>query len=139
MTNAEILMTNEIPIPNDPLANRGMRPWYRIHRSTLVVLALVGACLVFINIPGDPVVINSKEFQHGWPYHYFKREGADHSFWSFSGTRGRFYPEALLLNTAAALCIVALVACICELWIRQNGRLFRFGIKSLLMLTALVA
>jgi hypothetical protein len=146
MTNAEIRMTNETPIPNDQadgerptITDRDFRPWYRIHRSTFVVLVLVGACLVFINIPGDPDSIKSNEFQHGWPYHYFKRVGAAHSFWSFSGTRGMFYLDALLLNAAAALCIVALVACICELWIRQNGCLFRFGIKSLLALTALFA
>ena len=98
-----------------------MRPWYQIHFSTLFVLAIVVAALVFINIPGDRMEIVSNRFYHGWPYHYFDREGSEHSFWSFTGTATRFDGRALLLNVLAAACIVALVACACELWIRRSG------------------
>jgi hypothetical protein len=117
-----------------------MRPWYRIHRSSLGVIALVIAWFVFINIPGEqPYLLSNDRFEHGWPYCYFDRKGRDHSFWSFAGSTPRFYGEALLLNVLTAFCVTALVACACELWIRRNGRLLRFGTRSLLVATALIA
>lgn len=116
-----------------------MRPWYKIHFSTMVVMALVAGCLAFINIPGERTSIVSHRFYHGWPYHYFDREGAQNSFWSFAGTAPTFHGDALLLNVLTALCLVALVACACELWIRRNGRLLRFGTRSLLVATTLIA
>jgi hypothetical protein len=64
-----------------------MRPWYKIHFSTLFVLAIVLAGLVFINIPGErtgPYAQISYRFYHGWPYHYFDRLGADYTYWSFN-------------------------------------------------------
>jgi len=115
------------------------RPWYRIHRSTLVVLAIVLAWLVFINVPGDRGPHWPFRFYHGWPYHYFERGGAEYAFWSFAGTAPRFHPEALVLNAVTALCIQALIACPCELWIRRNGRLLRFGTRAMLAATALFA
>jgi hypothetical protein len=119
-----------------------MRPWYKIHFSTLFVLAIVLAGLVFINIPGErtgPYAQISYRFYHGWPYHYFDRLGADYTYWSFNGADKRFHTKALVLNLLAAICIAALVACVCELWIRRNGRLLRFGTRSLLIATALIA
>jgi hypothetical protein len=123
-----------------------MRPWYRIHWPTLFVLAIVLAWLVFINIPGDPInALWSNRFYHGWPYHYYVRGGEDHSYWSFTqptpwfGKPPQFDVQALLLNVLIAICIVALAACPCELWIRHNGRLFRFGTRSILVLTTVVA
>jgi hypothetical protein len=116
-----------------------MRPWYRFHFSTLFVLAIVLAGLVFINIPGDRPPQSPYRFSHGWPYVYLERLGAEHAFWTFSGTTKKFDRAALALNVLAALCIVALVALPCELWIRRNGRLFRFGIRSMLLATALLA
>jgi hypothetical protein len=70
---------------------------------------------------------------------YLERLGAEHAFWTFAGTTKMFDRAALALNVLAALCIVALVALPCELWIRRNGRLFRFGIRSLFVATALFA
>jgi len=119
-----------------------MRPWYRIHLSTLFVLAVVFAMLVFINIPGErtgPYAHISYRFYHGWPHHYFDRLGSDYSYWSFAGADKRFHAKALVLNLLAAFCITALVACACELWIRRNGRLLRFGTRSLLVATAFIA
>ena len=116
-----------------------MRPWYRIHFSTLFVLAIVLAGLVFINIPGDRPPKSPYRFSHGWPYVYLERLGAEHAFWTFAGMTKKFDRAALALNALAALCIVALVALPCELWIRRNGRLFRFGIRSMLVVTALLA
>ena len=123
-----------------------MRPWYKIHFATLSILAIVLAWLVFINIPGDVIhEYQRNRFYHGWPYHYYERVGEAYSYWSFvqpTGWAGRppqFVPQALLLNALAAICILALVACPCELWIRRNGRLFRFGIRSVLVVTTAVA
>jgi hypothetical protein len=116
-----------------------MRPWYRFHFSTLFVLAIVLAGLIFINIPGDRAPMRPFRYFHGWPYVYLERLGAEHAFWTFAGTTKMFDRAALALNVLAALCIVALVALPCELWIRRNGRLFRFGIRSMLVATALLA
>jgi hypothetical protein len=116
-----------------------MRPWYKIHFSTLFVLAIVLVVLIFVNVPGEQTSIVSDRFYHGWPYHYFDREGTPHSFWSFAGTAPHFHGEALLLNVLTAFCLVGLTACACELWIRRNGRLLRFGTRSLIVVTALVA
>jgi hypothetical protein len=115
------------------------RPWYRIHPATLGVIAVVVAWLVFINIPGDRVLRDNRRFHHGWPYLYFEREGAARSWWSFAGTTPEFHIDALLLNILTALCIAGLVACACELWIRRFGRLLRFSIASMLIVTALLA
>ncbi len=123
-----------------------MRPWYRIHVPTVTVLAIVLAWFVFINIPGEPVdAARPNRFHHGWPYYYYERVGEDYSYWSFAqptpwfGNPPQFDAQALLLNVLTAICIVALVACPCELWIRRNGRLFRFGIGSILVATTIVA
>jgi hypothetical protein len=119
-----------------------MRPWYRIHFSTLFVLAIVLAGLVFINIPGErtgPYARISNRFYHGWPYHYFDRLGSEFTYWSFAGADKRFHTKALVLNLLAVSCIAALVACVCELWIRRNGRLLRFGTRWLLIAIALIA
>src|SRR5688500_13461366 len=104
-----------------------MRPWYRIHFSTLFVLAMVLAGLIFVNIPGDRTSAISTRYFHGWPYHYFERDGSDRSFWSFTGGSPQLNTGALILNALTALCIGGLVAMACEWWIRRNGRLFRFG------------
>src|SRR5687768_6235880 len=114
-----------------------MRPWYRIHLSTLSVLGIVLAGLVFINIPGDRGPHWPYRFSHGWPYVYFERSGAADSFWSFAGAATLLHVPELAGNVVVAICIVLLVACPCELWIRKNGRLFRFGIQSMLTATAL--
>jgi hypothetical protein len=103
------------------------------------VLAIVLAALVFINIPGDRAPMRPFRYSHGWPYVYLERLGAEHAFWTFAGMTKQFDRAALALNALAALCIVALVALPCELWIRRNGRLFRFGIRSMLLATAIVA
>jgi hypothetical protein len=116
-----------------------MRPWYRIHCSTLSILAVVLAGFVFINLPGDNLGPWRDKFSHGWPYVYFQRHGAEGSFWSFTGKGTKFRAPELMGNVLTALCIVALVACPCELWIRRHGRLFRFGIRSMFVVTALVA
>jgi hypothetical protein len=116
-----------------------MRPWYKIHFSTLFVLAIVLAVLVFINIPGDRPPMSPFRYSHGWPYVYLERLGTEHAFWTFAGMTKKFDGSALALNALAALCIVALVALPCELWIRRNGQLFRFGIRSMLVATALLA
>ena len=116
-----------------------MRPWYRIHVSTLCVLVIVLAGFVFINIPGDRVLRDNRRFHHGWPYLYFEREGAARSWWSFAGTAQELHVGALLLNILTGLCIAALVACACELWIRRFGRLMRFTVASMLVVTALFA
>jgi hypothetical protein len=116
-----------------------IRPWYRIHRSTFVLLTVVIAGFVFVNIPGDAAPDLQSHFHHGWPYRYYERIGEQHSFWSFAGKRTEFHAKALLLNVGFTLCVAALVACPCELWIRRNGRLVRFGIRSLLVVTALFA
>src|SRR5688572_32251007 len=42
------------------------RPWYRFHFSTLGVMALVVAWMVFINIPGERTSIISDRLDHGW-------------------------------------------------------------------------
>jgi hypothetical protein len=133
-------MSNEALSPNSQQPGiKALRPWYRIHFSTLSVLAVVLAGFVFINIPGDRTSLISNRFYHGWPYHYYEREGTQHSYWSFTGTTPQFHVEALLLNLLTAFCLLALTACASELWIRRNGRLFRFGMRSLLGLTALIA
>lgn len=123
-----------------------MRPWYRIHVSTLSILAIVLAWLVFINIPGDQIdPFWPRRFYHGWPYHYYDRVGEEYSYWSFAqptpwlGKPPRFDTQALLLNALTAICILALVVCPCELWIRRNGRLLRFGIRSMLVVTTMIA
>jgi hypothetical protein len=121
------------------------RPWYHVHLSTIWILAAALGCLVFINIPGDRAPHPPYRFYHGWPYHYYERTGEEYSFWSFEEAKPRprlsprWYPLRLILNGLATFCIVALVACACELWIRRHGRLFRFGTRSLLMITALFA
>ena len=116
-----------------------MRPWYRIHFSTVFVLAFVLAWMVFINIPGDGTLRDTGQFHHGWPYLYFERKGGARSWWSFAGTSPEFHVDALLLNVVTALCIAALVAFACELWIRRFGRLLRFSIASLMFGTAILA
>jgi hypothetical protein len=116
-----------------------IRPWYRIHRATFGVIAVVVAWLVFINIPGDRTLRDTGRFHHGWPYFYIERDGAARSWWSFSGASPEFHVGALLLNILTALCIAALVACACEMWIRRFGRLLRFSIASMLLVTALLA
>lgn len=116
-----------------------MRPWYRIHCSTLSVLAIVLAGLVFINIPGDRMLGDSGRYHHGWPYFYFERSAQPRTWWSFSGTSTEFHLDALLLNVLAAACITALAACAAELWIRRYGRLLRFTIMTMLTVTAIVA
>jgi hypothetical protein len=116
-----------------------MRPWYRIHRSTLVVLALVLASLVFVNIPGEGTERVWERFHHGWPHFYFERSAQPRSWWSFSGRAPVFHLDALLLNVMAAFCISALAAFAAELWIRRYGRLFRFSIMSMLTVTAIAA
>ncbi len=115
-----------------------MRPWYRIHRSTLSVLLIVLACLVFINLPGKPLG-DKHSYYHGWPYFYFERKVQPRTWWSFSGTATVFHVDALVLNVVAALCITALAACATELWIRRYGSLFRFSIKAVLVVTGLIA
>jgi hypothetical protein len=116
-----------------------MRPWYKIHFSTLFVLAIVLAGLVFINIPGDREPVQPYRFHHGWPYAYLERGGGEHDFWSFAGKPKKLNQTALVLDSLITICIVALAALPCELWIRRNGRLFRFGIRSMLLATALLA
>lgn len=145
--NAETPMTNEVRIPNEEIpSTNGVRPWYRIHLSTLSVVAIVLAWMVFINIPGDQIHdFWPRRFYHGWPYHYYERVGEEYSYWSFDqptpwlGKPPRFDTQALLLNALTAICILALVACPCELWIRRNGRLFRFGTRSILAVTTIIA
>jgi hypothetical protein len=116
-----------------------MRPWYKIHLSTLFVLAIVLAGLVFINIPGDRALRESGRFHHGWPYFYFERDGQSRSWWTFTGAVSEFHVGGLLLNLLTMLCIVALVACACELWIRRFGKLWRFSIAAMLAFTAVIA
>jgi len=116
-----------------------MRPWYRIHFSTLFVLAIVLAWLVFVNIPGDRLLKYQGRFHHGWPYHYFERTAAERSWWSFAGVFPQFHAGALALNILTAFCIVALAAWACEIWIRRFGRLLRFSIASMLIGTAILA
>jgi hypothetical protein len=117
-----------------------MRPWYRIHFSTLAVVGIIFAWMVFINIPADRTLGSRGRFYHGWPYLYFERNGDPHSWWSFAGGGiPEFHIEALLLNMLVAFCIAALAAFACELWIQRYGRLFRFSILSMLVVTALVA
>jgi hypothetical protein len=133
-------MANQVKSPSLPQPRtKTLRPWYRIHLSTLSVLAIVLALLVFINIPGDRTSNRPYRFYHGWPYVYFERGAEPDAFWSFAGTVSKLHVPKLLGNVAVAICIVMLVACLCELWIRQNGRLFRFGIRSMLFVTAIVA
>ena len=133
-------MSNQALSPNSQQPGiKALRPWYRIHLSTLSVLAIVLALLVFINIPGDRTSNRPYRFYHGWPYVYFERGGEPDAFWSFAGTVSKLHVPELLGNVLVAICIVMLVACLCELWIRQNGRLFRFGIRSLLFVTTIIA
>jgi hypothetical protein len=110
----------------------------------LVVLPIVVAWLIFINIPGERLFKGDRspiihKLYHGWPYHYLEREGGGSKYWSFEGTSTQFHIGALLLNAITAFCIVALAACATELWIRWYGSLLRFGVTSLLGITALVA
>jgi hypothetical protein len=116
-----------------------IRPWYRIHWSTLSVLAGVLAFLVFINIPGDRGPHWPYRYSHGWPYVYFERSGGPDAYWTYAGKFTELHQPELIGNVLASICIVMLVACPCELWIRRNGRLFRFGIRSMFFATTLVA
>lgn len=65
------------------------RPWWRLHVSTLVFLALVAAVLVALIVPGatgpdrEAVVFSlmpvpksiSVPFSHGWPWEFLNRQG----------------------------------------------------------------
>ena len=82
------------------------RPWYRLHRSTAVVLLLVSGAMVLVNVPGHRRVTKfrpfhryltiDEEFHHGWPLVYLRREcvwpifvRSHWPFWSLRPTTGR--------------------------------------------------
>ncbi len=138
-------LQNDGPPPASAATSNGPsapppRPWYRLHRRTIAILIPGIAWMFLINVPGEKTPSHS-QVHHGWPFIYFSHPPHGPSYWSFAGLRS---PQdldwlAIALNGLIAVGIAGLVAAACEYWIRRYGRLFRFGLSSLLVVTALIA
>ncbi|MHC4400706.1 MAG: leucine-rich repeat domain-containing protein [Planctomycetota bacterium] len=141
------------------------RAWFRLHRSTYVVLLLVAVVLALANVPGQfvvlPTILRQGKYgphfemegrlEHGWPATYLLRypeygppsartfSVTWSSIWSLTADVLQFNLARLALDVGAALCIMAAAGALFEWWRRQRRRLFQVHIRDLLVLTALAA
>lgn len=138
-------------LPMPQTAKPGMsatRRWCRLHVSTCLVLLVVGTLLLVVNIPGDvaqDVGGFEYDFNHGWPCTYLVRVyrwslpgDEKFSLWTVTDHIKEFRPYGVVLNVAVGLAMLAVVALMVERHVRRHGRLMRFSLRSLLLVTTLL-
>ena len=138
------------------------RPWWKLHFSTKVVIAMVVLGLVLANVPGQQVmrvdVPNQMSnygphftpyayYEHGWPVRYLSRWGIQTgasaprwtSCWQVTEKVTDFSPFRMVLNFCICTLLVGLAATIFEVWRRRRQSLVRFRLSELFGVITLVA
>jgi len=118
--------------------------------------AVFGLALFWIVVPGDAVkeyrnfgdgpsgggsVVAWVDYEHGWPFVYLWRRGAEGDRWSFTNEATDFRPWALVSDVGIALLVAGVLACMSCVWVRRVKSLRQFTLSSVLvgfLLAALV-
>jgi hypothetical protein len=133
------------------------RPWWKLHFSTKVVIAVVVIGLIFANVPGQEVAYVDVpdaggkygpdyypyyRYEHGWPASYMARIdqfGIAGNCWTLHDRVSEFHAFSLASDIAVAVLIVSASALIVEIWRRRRGSLSRFRLIELFGLMTVVA
>lgn len=127
------------------------RPWYRLHRSTAVVLLLVVGAMVLVNVPGRRRVTKfrpfhryltiDEELHHGWPSVYLRREyvwpifvSSQRQFWSLRTGVIEFRLAAMLFDVLIALLVTIVVAGLWQWRRSQRRRLLQLHLSDMLVI-----
>lgn len=144
-------------------ASSHSRPWWKLHFSTKVVIAVVVVGLILLNVPGQQVMHVDvpddgkygphygpyPRYEHGWPGSYMIRQFppswgkprsvfADSS-WALTRQVKSFTVGWLVIDILLVLIAAAVIAAGFEAWRRRRQSLWRFRLIELFGLLTLVA
>ncbi len=124
------------------------RPWYKLHTTTLIAVAVVTAALAYSHLHlrglfsvGGTWSTTACHYQ-GWPVtcrHLTVIESSDFdpTTGKYTGTTretaSRWLVPGLAVNIAVSLILIVATAVVCERWRRRQCRPWQFGLQSLLM------
>lgn len=136
-------------------ASTPSRPWWKLHFSTKVVIAIVVIGLVLANVPAQEIVhvesVPAKygteyhayfQYVHGWPATYMNRPaqfGVAGNCWMLNDRVSGFSLSVLVLDFAVSLLVVGASAALFEFWRRRRKSLIRFHLSELFGLITIVA
>jgi hypothetical protein len=146
---------------SEPATQR--RPWWKLHFSTKVVIAVVVCGLILANLPGQQVMHVDvpddgkygphygpyPRYEHGWPNSYMVRQYpprwgkprsvlAD-SCWALTHRVESFTAGWLVLDIFLAILAATVIAAGFEVWRRRRKSLWRFRLIELFGLLTSVA
>ncbi|HVX11513.1 MAG TPA: hypothetical protein VHC22_10050 [Pirellulales bacterium] len=138
----------------------GLRPWYRLHASTWVVVAAVTCGVVFVEIPAEVTVHyihyadRYTEYKHGWPWVYLEHStGYDFSdplnsieadaipwlhavCWNVAAPHKpestRYRPRYIAPDVLVGLLLICVAGFLAE-WRRRRRRVWQFSLGELLI------
>jgi hypothetical protein len=149
--------------PQKDATGANVRPWYRLHASTSLVLLLVLTALALLNVParlethslGKPDPNNildfglGSHFEHGWPWTFLTRHSINNSqsiisghgtsVWWMHERVDSFSPWLLLSDVAVCGILAAAVLSILERRRRRRAHLWQFSIGDLFVAIAIFA
>lgn len=134
------------------------RPWWKLHFSTKVVIAVVVIGLIFANVPAremtyveipddgkyGPHYEPYTRYEHGWPSSYLTRNiwiswGLRSNSWGITQNVQSFSVSGIAIDSLVAAVVVTCAAAIFESWRRRRQSLWRFRLIELFGVLTTVA
>ena len=152
-------MNRESPQAPTLPASAPKRPWWRLHRSTLVVAAFLAVLPLLANLPGqiisspgaavtlDDTYTIPDHIEHGWPLTYLHRKAAyapdslppQSAYWRVWSGVQRFRITAVLVDLLVGFAVITSGTAAFEAWRRRRAHLAQLHISDLLALMTLVS
>jgi len=134
----------------DRSASNARRPWWRLHVTTLLALAVVGSALGYCESQyhygstfGTNLLSTSQFGEYGWPLScLFELTTTDNTLAGAGKTvRASVQSDAgvAVFDLAAVLAMLISTAVACEVWRRRRLAWWQFSVRSLFVLTAVGA
>lgn len=128
--------------------------WYRLHRSSVIILTGAVLVCIVVNLPGQRRVsrfgparrwiLTEREIQHGWPKVFLRRNTNSDAFYDTYASLWRpwesvswFSLPSLLLDCSVALLCCLGVATLAEWRRRHRCRLFQLRLLDMISITTM--
>jgi len=127
---------------NEGDPSSGKRPWWRLHVTTLLALAVVGSAVGYCESQRHILISSFDEREYGWPMRCLNELGMGP--WSYdsvprTGSIWRSDVPAAVLDFAAVVVVLISTAVTCEIWRRRKLAWWQFTVRSFFILTAVGA